>query len=392
MRLPRDPMAGQRRSRLAHRTSAVFAALFAFLLTTATAATAAPEETIRQAVSADGPAADEGNLRTECAAHPEAKTKKGWIKNRFETCVHQPVYLKLLDDRRRLRGELWFDLWMLGFSYDGSRRVDYVTSIENIRTKAVAGENPATWKLGQSFSDSINASASDPNPAMTKPAVTSREDTIEQWKTKPQWVLTYTSPDTGRVDAGNAQRVAGQVTLAMNITSPTAVPWVDSNMAYSNVRFDYTGRAAGKYKGTVFVEARVELTMSLKDPEVDQSARHILDAQQLPERTFPSWPGKSVPGSSEPLHRLINRDKQDANRDVAIATCNDVWGNYEGSGLECDEYPFSSTYEGAAKNDNRYSARLIDGRDNRKGGERIQKVYEENRILDNDPFYVKIVP
>ncbi|THA33492.1 NucA/NucB deoxyribonuclease domain-containing protein [Streptomyces sp. A1547] len=93
-----------------------------------------------------------------------------------------------------------------------------------------------------------------------------------------------------------------------------------------------------------------------------------------------------------PPHRLINRDKQDANRDVAIATCNDVWGNYEGSGLECDEYPFSSTYEGAAKNDNRYSARLIDGRDNRKGGERIQKVYEENRILDNDLFYLKIVP
>ncbi|MEU9143996.1 hypothetical protein [Streptomyces sp. NPDC048349] len=36
---------------------------------------------------------EEKDLRTECATRPEAKTRKGWVKNRFETCVHQPVYL-----------------------------------------------------------------------------------------------------------------------------------------------------------------------------------------------------------------------------------------------------------------------------------------------------------
>lgn len=163
-------------------------------------------------------------------------------------------------------------------------------------------------------------------------------------------------------------------------------------MAYSSIRYDYAGRAAGKYKGAVFTEARVELKMSLKDPEVDQSARHILDAQKLPERTFPSWPGKAVPGATEPLHRRVDRKEQNDNRDITIATCNDVWGDYKGGKLECDEYPFSSTYEGAAKGDSRYSARLIDGPDNRKGGERIQKLYEESRLLDNDAFYVNRTP
>ncbi|GAA0437961.1 hypothetical protein GCM10010357_69220 [Streptomyces luteireticuli] len=164
-------------------------------------------------------------------------------------------------------------------------------------------------------------------------------------------------------------------------------------MAYSNIRFDYAGRPAGKYKGTVFTDARVELVMSLKDPKVDQSARHILDAQQFPERTFRSWPGKTVPGGNgRPLHRLINPDLQGKNRDNSIKQCKDVWGDYSGTRLECDEYPFASTREGSLKGDNRYSVRLIDGDDNREGGLRIQKVYEENRVLDNDPFYVKIVP
>lgn len=250
---------------------------------------------------------EEKDLRTECAAHPEANTRKGWVKSRFETCVHQPVTLKLMDKECRLRGELWFDLWILGFSYDGSRRVDYTSSIENIRTKAVAGENPATWKIEQNFSHTINASASGPNPQMNKPAVTNRSENIAQWTAKPFWQLNYTSPDTGKLDPANAQIVTGMVSLDMRVSSPTAVPWTDPVMAYSSVRFDYTGRAAGKYKGAVFTEARVELVMSLKDPSVDQSARHILDAQQLPERTFPSWAARRCPDRRNPCTAASTR-------------------------------------------------------------------------------------
>ncbi|MEU9005375.1 NucA/NucB deoxyribonuclease domain-containing protein [Streptomyces sp. NPDC048551] len=132
--------------------------------------------------------------------------------------------------------------------------------------------------------------------------------------------------------------------------------------------------------------------MSLKDPAVDQSARHILDAQQLPERTFPSWAGKTVPGSTEPLHRLIDKDKQEKNREKAIATCNDVWGDYKGTTLQCDEYPFASTKEGAAAPGNRFSARLIDGTDNETGGRKLNEMFTLNRILDGDAFYVKITP
>ncbi|MFF4384595.1 NucA/NucB deoxyribonuclease domain-containing protein [Kitasatospora sp. NPDC001547] len=123
-----------------------------------------------------------------------------------------------------------------------------------------------------------------------------------------------------------------------------------------------------------------------------------MDAQNTPERTFPSFAGKGIPGAKQPLHQLINREKQDENRKVAIATCRIIWGDYANSGLQCDEYPFSSTYEGANQKDStgnlvkRYSARLIDGKDNGDGGNLIKDVFTVNRILDTDPFYVTIVP
>ncbi|GAA3122908.1 hypothetical protein GCM10020254_82520 [Streptomyces goshikiensis] len=336
---------------------------------------------------------EEKDLRTECATHPEANTRKGWVKSRFETCVHQPVYLKLMDKERRLRGELWFDLWILGFSYDGSRRVDYTSSIENIRTKAVAGEKSRGLDHRAELQPHDQRFGQWPQPPqMTKPAVTTRSENIAQWTAKPFWQLNYTSPDTGKLDPANTQVVTGMITLDMRVSSPTAVPWTDPVMAYSSVRFDYAGPTAGKYKGTVFTEARVELVMSLKDPAVDQSARHILDAQQLPERTFPSWAGKTVPGATEPLHRLIDKDKQEKNREKAIATCNDVWGDYKGTTLQCDEYPFASTKEGAAAPGNRFSARLIDGTDNETGGRKLNEMFTLNRILDGDAFYVKITP
>ncbi|WP_331743373.1 hypothetical protein OG762_47695 (plasmid) [Streptomyces sp. NBC_01136] len=41
-------------------------------------------------------------------------------------------------------------------------------------------------------------------------------------------------------------------------------------------------------------------------------------------------------------------------------------------------------------NHNRYSVRLISCTDNRAGGNRLDEMYTLNRVLDNDPFYVKI--
>ncbi|MFI8235584.1 NucA/NucB deoxyribonuclease domain-containing protein [Streptomyces sp. NPDC085900] len=69
--------------------------------------------------------------------------------------------------------------------------------------------------------------------------------------------------------------------------------------------------------------------------------------------------------------------------------------------MECDEYPFASTYEGSAqsiydetKPKKNFSARAIDGTENGAGGSQLASYYSDNRIIDgpNDEFHVVIIP
>ncbi|GDY33975.1 NucA/NucB deoxyribonuclease domain-containing protein [Gandjariella thermophila] len=67
-------------------------------------------------------------------------------------------------------------------------------------------------------------------------------------------------------------------------------------------------------------------------------------------------------------------------------------------GQECDEYPFQSAYEGSSTSTDGKpyqwlgSARPIDGGDNGRGGTKLANFYGMKRILDNDPFFVAILP
>ncbi|MET9057101.1 NucA/NucB deoxyribonuclease domain-containing protein [Streptomyces antibioticus] len=352
-----------------------------------------PKSAKRQA-AVDPPPGDQHDLRQQCANHAaQAKTATGWIKSRFESCQKRPFDLVLRDVRGTTTlGRLWFDQWVLGFAYDGSRRVDYVASIENIRVQPIPTEDAKKWRLGQHFRDNVNASDSDPDPKVTAPQTDARDELLGAWDSKPHWTLTYTSPDKGALyDQGKQQRVFSTVSMDLTASSPNAAPFTGGGNAYtSSVRYDYAGKVGGKFKGTVFTKARVELVMSQKDPAVNESALHIYDALNRPERTFPSWPGKTVPGAKEPLHRMIDPEKQHKNRTRSIKECGIVWGDYSGTGLQCDEYPFASTKEGSTKGDNRFSVRLIEGDDNETGGRRLDQMYTLNRILDGDAFYLKI--
>ncbi|MEV7601638.1 NucA/NucB deoxyribonuclease domain-containing protein [Kitasatospora sp. NPDC089797] len=337
---------------------------------------------------ADAASADDPDLKKECAERADKTSPAGWVKNRFESCVHHhyDVVLRRTDGSETI-GRLWFEVWLLGFAYDGQRRVDYVASVEDIIVAPVGSEDAKLWSIDQEFTH-LGGRVTDPDTKR-------RSDLLGAWNSNPLWTLTYTSPDNGPLyDQGDNQIVNTTVTMSINVKSPTAPAraFKDDDAAHSDVRFDYAGPTAGKYKGTVFTAARVELVMSLSDPAVRESARHISDAQNNPERTFPSFTAKTIPGAKEPLHRLVDREEQRKNRAAAIKTCDDIWGDYTKSGLECDEYPFASTKEGANKGDRRYSARLIDGDDNGKGGNMLGEVYSVNRLLNGDPFYVKIIP
>ncbi|MFJ4868610.1 FG-GAP-like repeat-containing protein [Streptomyces sp. NPDC088757] len=342
-------------------------------------------------------AADEADLRTDCAREGNAaaaKSTTGWIKSRFETCMHRPYDLVLRStDGRETIGRLWFDAWILGFAYDGDRRVDYLTSIEDIRVQTAGSEDATKWRIRQQFSHTVDPSNSDPDPKVTGPQQNDRDGLLGEWNTQPLWTLKYTSPDKGPLySQGNQQRVSALTLASLSVSSPSSsLTFQDVDAFRSNFRFDYAGPVAGKYKGTVFTEARMTFRPRLDDPLGWETARHIYDALRHPERTFPATYPKVIPGEKEPLHRVLDQDTVDKNRKAANDTCVDVWGPYDGTKLNCDEYPFASTYEGAAKGDKRYSARLIDADDNQKVGRELNsQFYTVNRVLDNDAFYVAV--
>jgi hypothetical protein len=161
-------------------------------------------------------------------------------------CIKRPRHLILLDrnDPTNVRGELWFDVWVLGFSYDGSRRVDFVASIENIVVDPVNGENAQLWTVGQQFYHSIFGGSG----TVTPPTTTTRNQPLGSWDTTPYWTLTYTSPDS--TTDTTAQIVSSLVSMDLLAGSPTANPYVEVNVANANVRYDSAGAIAGKAKGT----------------------------------------------------------------------------------------------------------------------------------------------
>ncbi|WP_157983505.1 NucA/NucB deoxyribonuclease domain-containing protein [Nocardiopsis sp. TNDT3] len=330
-------------------------------------------------------------LKTQCAEQGEINSNIGWIKDRFHSCVHREQMATLMSNIGPLpisKGELFYDMWLLGFTYRGTRQVDYVVIVDNVFAAPAIGEDPTSWKITHSFEPSISTDK------LTVPADTERSATLLELAASPQWALTYTAPTDGpKYEQGDLQIVSPQIIMSTEVSSPGAASYNQAQSAVSNVRFDYAGNIGNHEQGTVFTDARVTYSLSLSDPAVRESALHIRDALDYPERTFPSWLGKTVPGGKEePLHRLINRARQDDNRDTAVENCENVWGDYNGTLLNCDEYPFSSTYEGASLGNMRYSSRLIEARDNQLAGARLGGMYARNRMLDGDAFYVQITP
>lgn len=138
---------------------------------------------------------------------------------------------------------------------------------------------------------------------------------------------------------------------------------------------------------------------------VDQVAAHIKLAQDDPENTKPGGVGIKIPGKpgSKPLTRLFRKIDADAqtyytaNRNRATDTCDyyDPFGLLDKT-LDCDEYPFASTWEGANFHTQNpgsawwFSAKRLNSVQNQLAGSQLGNWYTRDHILAKDPFYVEI--
>ncbi|NUL01932.1 hypothetical protein HRW07_01420 [Streptomyces lunaelactis] len=101
------------------------------------------------------------------------------------------------------------------------------------------------------------------------------------------------------------------------------------------------------------------------------------------------------------MHRLyLNAQRRKGNRAKAISNCRGHFGaNYIQGGRDCDEYPFATTYEGAAQADYdphaeklNFSVLPVDSMQNQDAGRLLGQFSTQNRIIDGpeDGLLVKI--
>lgn len=170
------------------------------------------------------------------------------------------------------------------------------------------------------------------------------------------------------------------------------------------------GLAKAKTRGCVYPNApAVMQSVKANDPDVDESAMHIRDAQSagMPGRFISRGDGTILRGSdAKPLTRLRDKEMRRQNRDASKAQCVVKFGNVTGqcsftgdpddepSACDCDEYPFAATNEGAQNKEvgKDFSVRRIDSGDNRRAGAKLGCFLASQRVLDGDEFFVDVEP
>ncbi|MFI7617181.1 LamG-like jellyroll fold domain-containing protein [Nonomuraea terrae] len=129
-------------------------------------------------------------------------------------------------------------------------------------------------------------------------------------------------------------------------------------------------------------------------------ASHIYTAFNTPGVTWPLKAGKWVPGNSEkPMNsnegRELTREQFGINDRSFIQTpCHQLRvreGKVGNDDFECDEYPFNSTKERARYASGNYSLKLLPAEQNSStASNHLWAFYERYRLLEQDPFWVKI--
>jgi hypothetical protein len=395
----------------AARLATAFGIVLALITTPATGTAIASTATATPSILA--PAADTGErirfsrleedeFETQCLAAPAAAQDPGWFPDRYAHCRRGTGVHDVFNGNNVKVGEVRTNLIVMGFAVNGSRQVDYVVRVVSI-TKINAPDLVLdTVNLGMWFACDVSLTP------CTEPAAPSRTDTVAGWRGINYFTSTLTSPDVPNPPAGDEQRVQRRFALVISLATPgqpyLAGPPIEA--MYSNVRYD-TAWYVGRTKGTVFLDHRLILVIDERLENQDESAQHIRHAFHDPMLTFPSWAGKTVPGrddgipssDDEPLTRMYNNAANDANRARSERVCEQIYGTWDKDLVNCDEFPFASTYEGSKTGTEanggleRFSVRLIDKDDNQYVGLRLLEVdfYRALRVLDGDKFFVRIV-
>ncbi len=331
----------------------------------------------------------------ECRGQDAAFQGQGWGKSRFASC--QAENLTVLNEDCFLFicetvGTATVEITDIQYTRNALREADVVQVFNNWQLDGDIAELPlsadVTCKAADGFGPcTVVDGFGGPNI-----------ETVGQWAAEGSVTSRYYSfsqPDSAGVSPSQISYAA----LSWHFALIGGKPGADhADGPDSRFRCDAAPYLVNTYAGEGCVFPWVTETVRFYASDTPESAAHIITAQFHPDQTEPPRVGKVIPGApgTAPLHRTADGTLIDAHRATAVNACNTYFPGYAAHGLDCDEYPFASTVEGADDNLQNYSVDPIDDSDNRSAGGILGAFYTGRRILGadetNDPFYVTVAP
>ncbi|WP_252370296.1 NucA/NucB deoxyribonuclease domain-containing protein [Streptomyces hygroscopicus] len=339
----------------------------------------------------------------------KALGKDGWfyLKSRFALCTGIHVIQIWQDDRGKTIGTSEYNAIMLGKVYkDTSRDIEFDYRLFGFKKSGVTQTGGFLIGPGAQIL---------PDPSRVRVNQSGKFPGMQSWdQLAQQSPITFShvinaAPDQG--SSGSDDLVQGSYKATMGQLWPNGKPWV-AELAPIAPRWDSakylknsTGGGDPAKRGAAAFNYVATLNYSAKVGAPEKAvADHIKEVFTNPASTVPRNPAKKVPGQTEKdyLHRIVRDTKRhDRNRYLAVADCKRYFGDgySQGGKFECDEYPFASTYEGAAEHEwdpdakkENHSVLPIDAKQNGDAGLLLQGFYAKNRMLDGleDGFIVKI--
>ncbi|WP_443067931.1 NucA/NucB deoxyribonuclease domain-containing protein [Streptomyces sp. NBC_01351] len=371
----------------------------------------------------------------ECQNADDADNEAGWIKNRFSYCqetmtVMPAIRCGLWPPGCYLKGTFISTNTLIGRGQmgglDGSTFTRFAEFDFNVDVFISSGDfSQAGAKLEAKLECEGDWATGVPGDPKVEDACqpglhTGRSDSPSQWKYNGDtkfdlWSLAPRLPDVANGD----QIATGLFTPVLEFTLPGYSQLIPSEGEQGEIRFDSAAYNVRAKVGSVFPDATPALRYDRSDTSdpaapvepyfgVAAVADHIGDALDNPGGTYPTKSDKKLPGGTavDPMYRLVpgfgatEQARYDANRSVVSSTCNNaaVPGKpTAGEQRDCDEFPFASSYQGAARYQyegepyrDDFTVRYIDSNENQEAGRRLGAWYDNDRILSHDPFIVVI--
>ena len=355
----------------------------------------------------------------DCQGNALSNRPQGWIRNHYNYCQVSAIQdVTLLTPQLQGCQEptpagcplitVSLRMTVVGNASDRSRSAQVQLFFDDVHIlQEDPRGDPATVDLGVTLAcDPTPAGGCQVNPSGGRTAPLT--DWFPRDQPRPTGSINFTvsSPPTAGSGADRIARgmIRPRLTLSnRNVPEPFTANGQAARLRFDSATYLATAQAAifdGSFAGNAFIPIQPVFTLDMNDPTVGpfirQSAEHIWVAQHYPARTYPAAAGKTIPTT---LTRLAPSPRNTVNRETSMDACNHYWPGYRARGLQCDEYPFASTYEGAGQPFyqpftpwGNFSVCPIAGNDNGRAGSLLGAWYSNDRILDGDSFDVRIIP